>query len=362
MCLAFLRRCGKATGARLIISVFVALSIASASGCKRHGKKDSSESGPGSPPAGALTVDSIPFGELNGKKEYNASGVVQLSDSRFLFCDNNTSDKLFELGLTPDGQEQGELIPRPLQGIAPDQIDDLEDLTLAEEGGRRYLFITSSLYVKKAKQDRIDIPPSGVLRATVGQDGGLTAENLPGFREWLIAAYPQLSVWGQTTPDNGGINIEGIAWDQSRHALLFGMRTPVPNGRPLILPVRVKDLSGSWATSNLEALPPIQLSVESTGHEQGIRGMSYDRDRGVFLVITGKSVGDSKAEFALYEWNGAADGTTRRLNLRFAKKMKPEGITRGTVAGKSALLIVDDAGGFRILPDNLVDGARALSP
>jgi hypothetical protein len=332
--------------------LLIAFSILSAPGCKSQNEKGASGMTKTNSLSNPSIIDSVPFGELNGKKEYNASGVIQLSDSRFLFCDNNTGDKLFELQLTPDGRQKDRLIPRPLQGIAPDQIDDLEDLTLVQEDGRRYVFIVSSLYVKKAKQDRIEIPPSGVIRAMINQDDSLTAENMPGFRDWLITAYPQLSDWAQTIPDKGGINIEGIAWDQNRHALLIGLRTPVLNGKPLILPVKVKNLAGSWNTGNLEALPAIQLSVESTNDEQGIRGISYDQNRGAFLVITGKSVSDSKADFALYEWKGEADGKTRRLDYSFAKKMKPEGITHGTIGGKSVLVIVDDAGGFMIVWDN----------
>jgi len=37
---------------------------------------------------------------MNGDDVYNASGVVPLADSRFLFCDNNCNDSLFELDLT----------------------------------------------------------------------------------------------------------------------------------------------------------------------------------------------------------------------------------------------------------------------
>src|SRR5262245_19269431 len=59
---------------------------------------------------GALTITPIPFGELNEGLEYNASDVIALADSRFLFCDNNTNDALFELDLTPDGQMKGPLI------------------------------------------------------------------------------------------------------------------------------------------------------------------------------------------------------------------------------------------------------------
>ena len=46
---------------------------------------------------------------------------------------------------------------------------------------------------------------------------------------------------------------------------------------------------------------------------------------------------------------GRAAGKLRRLNVSFAEKMKPEGVTSGTVAGKPALLFVDDGGGYQLL-------------
>jgi len=326
----------------IIRALLVTLCFALAAGCSKS-------KGPGSNAPAALTIDSIPFGEMNGKDGYNASGIVPLADARFLICDNNTNDALLELNLTPDGQKKGPLIRRPLQGLAPGSVDDLEDMTLAEEDGRRYVFVTSSLYVKKAKKDVLDIPPSGILRVTVNPDNTLSAENMPGFREWLIGVYPQLATAAQTKPDDGGLNIEGFTWDKRRHALLFGVRTPTPDGKPLILPVKVKDLAGPWTTANLEAEPPVQLSIETTLGEQGIRGLSNEPGRDAFLVITGKSNSDSKAPFALYEWSGNTDGAMRRFNVGFARKMKPEGIARGTIGGKSAFVIVDDGGGFQVV-------------
>jgi hypothetical protein len=326
-----------ATGTFINKALLIALCIGLAAGCSKSTE-----------PA-ALTIDSIPFDEMNGKDEFNASDVVPLADSRFLICDNNTNDALFELNLTPDGQMKGPLIRRPLQGLAPGAVDDLEGMAFVEENGRRYVFVTSSLYVKKAKKDVLDVPPSGVLRVTVNPDDTLRAENMPGFRDWLIGAYPQLSASAQSKPDDGGLNIEGFTWDKRRHAFLFGVRTPVPDGKPLILPVKVKDLAGAWTTGNLDAQPPIQLSVEATLDEQGIRGLSNGQDGDAFLVITGKSISDSKAPFALYEWSGYEDGAMRRFNVKFAKKMKPEGIARGTIGGKSALVIVDDSGGYQVV-------------
>jgi hypothetical protein len=114
------------------------------------------------------------------------------------------------------------------------------------------------MYVKKAKKDVLDVPPSGVLRVTINSDNTLSAENMPGFREWLISAFPQLAASAQTKPDDGGLNIEGFTWDKRRYAFLFGVRTPVPDGKPLVLPVKVKDLAGAWTTGNLEAQPPMR--------------------------------------------------------------------------------------------------------
>jgi hypothetical protein len=238
-----------ATGAFINKALLIALCVGLAVGCSN------------STGSAALTIDSIPFGETNGKDEFNASGIVPLADSRFLICDNNTNDALFELNITPGGQKKGALIRRPLQGLAPGAVDDLEGMTLVEENGRRYVFVTSSLYVKKAKKDVLDIPPSGVLRVTVNQDDTLSAENMPGFREWLISAFPQIAASAQAKPDDGGLNIEGFTWDKRRHAFLFGVRTPVPDGKPLIVPVKVKDLAGAWTIWEIHNLKAVTIGL-----------------------------------------------------------------------------------------------------
>src|SRR5215510_8540117 len=306
--------------------------------------------------AGPLTIAPIPFGETNGREEYNASDIIPIADSRFLFCDNNTDDALFELDLTSDGRKKGPLIRRPLLGLAPGAAHDMEDMALAEEGGRRYVFLTSSMRVRSApavsKHDSLVVPPGGVLRVTIAPDETLVAENMPDFRDWLIRAYPQLAASARIKPDDGGLNIEGLAWDRNRHALLFGLRTPTQDGKPLVLPVKLKDLDGPWTTKNLEAQTPIHLSPVPVGDEQGIRCLYNELDRDGFLVIIGKATRVSEAPYSLYEWDGNAGGAMRRLNVVFAKKMKPEGITRGSIGGRNALVIVDDGGGFQVVWDD----------
>jgi hypothetical protein len=321
-----------------------------ASGDRQDGAKPpvSSEAA-GAKPTGPI-ITPIPFGEMNGDDVYNASGVVPLADSRFLFCDNNCNDSLFELIIGEDGQRKGPLIRRPLKGLAPDAIDDMEAMTLAEEKGRRFIFVTTSLSAKKTKDGQsLRVPPSGLLRVTVNSDDGLSAENMPGFRDWFIKNAPIATASATRIPDEGGLNIEGLAWDHERHALLFGLRTPLLANNPLVIPVRVKDLDGPWTTDNLKMLQPIRLLIEPAEAARGIRSIEYIHSRHAFLVIIGKAISGQKAPFALYEWKGGKRGKARRLNISFADKMKPEGITSGIVAGKPALLYVDDGGGYALI-------------
>jgi hypothetical protein len=46
---------------------------------------------------------------------------------------------------------------------------------------------------------------------------------------------------------------------------------------------------------------------------------------------------------------GGRHGKMRRLDVSFAAKMKPEGVTGGTIAGRTALLFVNDGGGYQKL-------------
>jgi len=295
-------------------------------------------------------ITSIPFEKTNDNRDYNASGVVQLADSRFLFCDNNSNDALYELDLTEDGLKKGPLIKRPLQGIAPDAIDDLEAITLAEEKGRRFVFVTSSLFVKKPKEGQsLRIAPSGLLRVTINPDDSLSAENMPGFRDWFIQNAPAIAASAKLTPDDGGLNVEGLAWDQERQALLFGVRTPLSGANPLVIPVRVKKLDDSWTTDNLKMLPPIRLSLGASDGGKGIRSIEYVASRGAFLIVVGKTVSGEKTPFELYEWKGGKRGKLRRLDVSFAEKMKPEGVTGATIGGRPAILFVDDNGGYQVL-------------
>jgi hypothetical protein len=303
----------------------------------------------------AITVSPIPFAERNTANGdvYNASGIVPLADSRFLVCDNNTNHALIRLQLTADGRQAEPLVLLPLTGLDSAAVDDMEDIAMAQEGDRWFIFSTPSLSMKggskKKKGAQPTARPSGLVRITVSGDRSYVAEAMPDFRAWLISRVAVLAAAADKAPDAGGLNVEGLAWDAARRALLFGVRTPVHDGAPIVVPVRVKDVGGPWAASNLEALEPIRLQVEPSRGSQGIRAMSPGPDGRGFLVVVGNATSGDPSPFALYSWDGNDRGVVRRLPVTFQRGMKPEGVTVGTVGGKPSVVFVDDGGGFQVV-------------
>ena len=306
-------------------------------------------------------IKSISFGERPGPEPYNASEVVPLADSRFLFCDNNIGNTLFEFRLGRDGRLEGPLIPHPINGIEAGAVDDLEGMAFVKTAKHSYIFANPSLSLKQRKKTRrkkssrgkVFRARNGLLRITVGDNGQLQAELVEGFREWLIEKAPELGKAPRYLPDDGGLNVEALGYDAGEQALLFGLRTPVRSGCPLILRLRLKDVDGPWALSNFEMLPSISLRIEGMVDEQGIRAMEYDSSRGESLIVVGNSTSSSKAPFSLYAWDGNPEGQVRRFpQVRFYKKMKVEGVTHGTIDGRGAIVFTDDAGGYQFLWDD----------
>jgi hypothetical protein len=341
-----------ARGAALPLAVSAALlagSACSGGSTERPAAEPAKTAAPDS-----ITVKAVPFPERNEKQGdvYNVSGIVPLEDGRFLLVDNNTNDALLELRLSADGRQAAPLRLLPLQGLPEDTVDDIEDLALAEEGGRRFVFATPSFSVKagsKKKGKEQKVRPSGLLRVEILADGTLRTEIMTSFRAWLVRTVPEIAVAADNDPEFGGLNVEGVAWDPERHAVLLGVRTPVLGRAPFLVPVRIKALAGPWDETNLEALPLIRLEVERTVGDQGVRGMSAGPGGKGFLVSVANATSEDQAGFSIYSWDGNQEGGVRRLPFVFAGKMKPEGLTVGTVGGRPAIVFADDAGGFQVV-------------
>jgi hypothetical protein len=289
----------------------------------------------------ANRVSSTPFSSGNRDTAFNASGVAHVGAGRFLFIDNHDGEALYELLLDADGAQREPVRRRPLTGLPEGALSDPEGLTAVRTGDHLELVMTSSLSRPKKQ------PHDGLVRIRYARHGELIAESMPGFRDWLVDAHPELAAAAAARLDDGGLNIEGLTWDPNRAALLFGVRSPVLDGLIPVLCVRV-DLTAPWTTAALHPDPPLAIQVTETGAAQGIRGMTYDHARGRFLVILGGSVRRRDARSELRSWNGC-DPDSTALDISFDKDMKPEGLTVFEDCGRPKVLIVDDCGGFAVV-------------
>lgn len=313
-------------------------------------------------PRSSKPLAASPFGEQPGKRPHNASEVVALDDSRFLFCDNNISDTLFEMRLDKAGHLAGHLVRHTIKGVSSAFYDDFESMAIARKGNRDYLILATSFSLKiknanasrKSRRGRRSVERESLLRVTRSAGRQHEAEIIPGFRTWLFENAPDLGKkWRKSwrrIPDDDGLNVEGLAWNPAAKELLFGLRTPVLDGHPVVLRVGVKDIGGVWNLSNFDMRPPVLLTLEPSTDERGIRTMEYDAVRHRVLIVTGNARSGVKVPFELYAWDGNTKGRVQRFgDVSFDPRFRVEGVTPGTIDGRSAIIFVDDRGGYQVL-------------
>jgi hypothetical protein len=292
-------------------------------------------------------VRSTPLARQGNKTVFNASGVVPVSSSRFVFIDNRDPMALYELNLNPDGTQHGLTVKRPIVGLDGDELSDPEGIARIDRDGGIDLVVASSLCVRSVTSERV-YACDGLVRIRYTPHGVLHAEAMQGFRDWLITGHPVLTDAARLTPDQRGLNVEGLAWDPSRRALLFGIRSPVLADRILVLCIYL-DTGAPWNTAALRVGPTLSINKSDFPEPQGIRDIDYDTVRQEFLVVVGRSIGGTNVPFELCTWDGTSSALDV-LDVTFEPTtMKPEGVTTFPGNGSRKILIVDDASGFAIL-------------
>lgn len=287
-------------------------------------------------------IKSHSFGERNDGVVFNASGVVQVAPDRFAFIDNHDATAIFELTLDPDNGKLRGIRRRDLTGVAEQQLGDPEGLTRVDTHGQTYLVAASSLSVSGAQVN------DGLVRISYADTGDLRAEPMTGFRSWLLTHEPTLAAAAAYEPDDGGLNIEGVAWDPDACALLFGVRGPAMPGQVTIIEVPVRVGTAAWTTTALGAPVSRTVRVPHSVALQGIRDISYDDRAAEFLILLGKSLSRKAEPFALCTWTRGSDAL-RVTGARFQESMKPEGCTAFYPGGGRRILIVDDRGGYAVI-------------
>jgi len=270
---------------------------------------------------------------------FEASGVVAVpgTDSVLMVDDNRPGEVLW-MQVNDAGQQVGDIKVVPL-GVT---VEDPEGITT--DGSYFYIIGSQS----KAEAGKV----GGLVRFTfdAASQTVTKSEAISGLREFLIQNVPELKGLNEVKSQEGGLNIEGIAWDPDpeHRRLLLGLRSPQASNNALLVPLKMRDPNGAFSIENLQLAAPNAIQLPLGG--LGVRDIQYDSRLKAFLIISGAPEHHEKSNFTLWEWNGDADQSNAdghpREEMTLDMKMKPEGVTRLKIGGKEFIYIVGDASAY----------------
>ena len=267
---------------------------------------------------------------------FEASGVTHVPGTDgVLFADNGRAGQVFWMRLDQNGKQVGPIKAVEL-GVS---IQDVEGITT--DG--TYFYVVSSQSRPKA------ITSEGLVRFKFdARSQSIEAvESISGLKRFLVENVAELRAEGDRKSKEGGLNIEGLAWDPRRGRLLLGLRSPVIEGHALLVPLRLRDPRGAFSIDNLEVEGSRAIRLPLGGI--GIRSIEYDGQTNVFRIISGATEDQKQTEFGLWEWNGDEKRPVLRETTKIERRLKPEGVARATVGSRNFIIIVFDASGYTIM-------------
>jgi pSer/pThr/pTyr-binding forkhead associated (FHA) protein len=273
--------------------------------------------------AGGMRFDGGPF---------EASGVVGVPGGNgVLFIDDGRSEEVLWMQIDESGRQSGPIQPVPL-GVS---VDDPEGIT--SDG--TYFYIVGSQSSEKAGDRNALVRFAFDAASKTAQN----AEMMSNLRDFLITNLPELNTGKKAS--EGGLNIEGIAWDFKRGRWLLGLRAPLKDGNALVAAIKLKNPAGSFSIDNLQLAEPNLIQLKLGG--MGVRDMNFDPESNSFMIISGAPEHLEKTEFTLWEWSGesGSDSALRR-EQDLDPKLKPEGITHVELGGRKFLFLVCDANAY----------------
>lgn len=268
--------------------------------------------------------------------KFEASGVADVPGTDgVLFVDNAREGQVFWMRLDQKDKQVGAINGLSL-GVG---IEDMEGITA--DG--------TTFYVVSSQSRPKAIASSGLVRFKFDHrtQSIREAESISGLKKFLVENVAELRESGASNGKDGGLNIEGLAWDPRRGRLLLGLRSPIVDGHALVVPLRLRDRRGPLSLDNLdvEGSKAIRLPLGGVG----IRSIEYDTRAQVFRIISGAAENQNTTDFVLWEWNGEEQQPKLQETKRFEKSLKPEGVARATAGDRDFLIIVFDASGYTVL-------------
>jgi hypothetical protein len=274
---------------------------------------------------------------------FEASGVAQVPGAGgVLIVDDSRPSEVLWMQIDQQGQQVGNLKPIPL-GIS---VENPEGITY---DGTYFYIVGAQANPKNGDRNTIGRFKFDPKTATA-QDAGVIGD----LRGWLLSKVPELAGAAAMKGKQGGLNIEGIAWDPERNRLLLGLRGPVVNDRALVVPLKFAP-QGPFSLDNLQVEDGKVISLSLGG--SAIRDIQYDTRLKSFLIISGAPETEEKGEFILWQWDGNAGSSPIQKSV-LDKSAKPEGVTSVEVGGDSFIFIVCDASRYTRIDYSSIESSK----
>lgn len=152
-----------------------------------------------------------------------------------------------------------------------------------------------------------------------------------------LARYDLATASRRAPEESGGLNIEGLAATPDGR-LLIGFRSPVPEGRALIVPI--ENPSGVLFR---DQEPRLGRATTVALGGRGIRSIEYVPAMRAYAIAAAND--DGRRAFALYRWSGAAADAPRPLEgAPMEGNLSPEAIVVERDHPERMILLSDDSG------------------
>ncbi|HKX28427.1 MAG TPA: DUF3616 domain-containing protein [Blastocatellia bacterium] len=267
---------------------------------------------------------------------FEASGVVHVpGTTSVLFVDDGRPNEVLWMQLDENGHQSGAVKAIGL-GLS---VIDLEGIT----GDGTHFYVVGS-QSKASGSDR-----AGLVRFKFDARSQRVeaVELIWGLKKFLAENVEELRGMADRSYRDGGINVEGLAWDPQGGRWLLGLRSPVVDGQALLVPLRLRAPGAAFSVDNLEVIgnKAIQLSLGGAG----VRSIEYDPRANTFQLLTGAARNGEKTDFKLWRWNGDSGRPVLNVTNTFDRKLKPEGVTRIASGSRNFTFIVFDTSGYTAL-------------
>jgi pSer/pThr/pTyr-binding forkhead associated (FHA) protein len=290
--------------------------------------KNSSDAGDG-PLTPSTDWKRLDNGLLGGRLESSGVAYSPGMNGVIIVSDNRGGEAQW-MQLDENGHQVGDIKKIPL-GV---NLIDPEAITYGN----------SSFYVVASQSDSNAGAANSIVRFDINPETQTLRgkpEVISDLRSFLLKNVAEIASFGAPPGAQGGLNIEGLAWDPIKERLLLGLRSPQISEQAVIIPLKLREARGQFRAENLKVDEPILLQLDG----QGVRDITYDSHLRNFLIISGAPETAENKEFGLWEWSGLPKAEPTKL-MTLQEDRKPEGVASVTINGRSYAFVVGDAGSY----------------